>query len=414
VTSEASAGAGTIRVRPLADGELAAFTACNQLAFSEQPSAATVERDALVIEPDRAWVALDGDEVVGTAAVLSLEMTVPGGQVPVAGVTAVGVLPSHRRRGVLRRLLEQQQAAPRPAGEAVAALFASESGIYRRFGYGAAGEVCRLQIATRDAELVDAPVAPGRIRLLPDPGGALPRLQAAYQRSCQERPGMIRRDQRWWRWWWADQTAGEPVAPLLALHEQDGIPDGYVLYRVEPNWDGGYPHGRLRVAELVGAGPAIEAELWRYCLQVDLVAQVEAGNRPLDDPVRWWLADPRRLQLAVHDGLWVRLLEVAPALEARRYAVADRLVFDLTDPGRPHHAGRYLLEGGPDGARCQRTRRSAELTLDAAALGSAYLGLARLSQQARAGLLEESTPGAAARADRLLGWPIAPWCAEMF
>lgn len=398
----------------MAEGELEAFLRCGQHAFSEAPTPTALERERLALEGERAWVAVDRGEVVGTAAALALQMTVPGTVLAMAGVTGIGVLPSHRRQGVLRSLMRRQLDDLHAGGEAVAALYASESGIYRRFGYGQAGEDCHFSIPTAHARLTDPPVAAGRMRMVADPVGAVAGLAAGYDRACGGRPGMIRRSERWWRWWWADLTAEEPAPLLLAVHEDAGDVDGYVLYRVTSRWELGQPAGVLNVRELVGATAAVELALWEFCLGMDLVTEVESWHRPPDDPLRWVLAEPRRLRVTVRDGLWVGLVDCARALAGRRYAVEDRLVVDVSDEGCPWNAGRYQLEAGPDGAVCRRTRRSAMLELDTAALASAFLGASRLAWLARAGCVRERVAGAAARADRLLGWPVAPWSAELF
>ncbi len=408
------AARGGIGIRRLAEGEEEAFARCFELAFSAAPTAAHTERARLGLEPGRTLVAVDGDEVVGTCALLSLEMTVPGGFLPVAGVSGVGVLPSHRRRGTLTHLIQRQLQDLHAGGEAVAALFASQAGIYGRFGFGMAGDDCAVRIATRDAELRALPAAPGRMRIVHDPAASLAQLGGTYDRCRTGRPGMIRREERQWRSWWAELVADDPRPVLLAVHEREGVVDGYVLYRVELRWAQGQPSGLLQVQELIGDAPAVEAALWQYLLGIDLVSEVETWHRPPDDVLRWCLADLRSLNLTLRDGLWVRLVDGARALEGRGYGAEGELVFDLDDSGCPWNRGRYHLEVGPGGARCRRTRRSAQLHLDVAALGSAYLGAARLVQQARAGRVEESEPGAAARADRLLSWPIAPWCAEVF
>ncbi len=403
-----------ITVRALDAGEEGAFGLADHLAWSERPTPASLARDRLVLDGAQALVAVEDGAIVGTAAALALTMTVPGADLGVAGISAVGVLASHRRRGVFRDLMARQLADLHDGEEVVAALYASESGLYGRFGYGPAADSCRLTLPRAHAALRAGPEASGRVRLVTDPPAALADLAPGYERARGQRPGMVRRSDGWWRWWWSDRETEEPTPPLLAVHEQRGAVDGYVVYHLASSWEAGQPQGRLVVRELVGADPEVERSLWGFCLGVDLATEIDAWHRPPDDLLRAWLVEPRWLGVRLYDGMWVRLVDCARALEGRRYAVADRLVVQLHDAGCPWNAGRIELEGGPDGARCRRTRRSAALELDVADLAASYLGMPRLAWLARAGRVVERVPGAAARADRLLGWPVAAWSAEMF
>ncbi|MGI8807217.1 MAG: sterol carrier protein domain-containing protein, partial [Acidimicrobiales bacterium] len=193
-------------------------------------------------------------------------------------------------------------------------------------------------------------------------------------------------------------------------------PDGYVTYRVHGNWDGGLPGHTLAVEEIVAMSAEVRAGLWQYCFGVDLVGTVRAGNVPVDDPLRWMLADPRRLRVtAVNDFLWVRLLDVEAALAARTYGSDARLVLEVADGPCPGVAGRYRLDGGGGGpAECRRTDELPEIALDAADLASAYLGGVRLTTLARAGLVAELVPGAVSRADAMFAGGPPPASSTMF
>ena len=213
----------------------------------------------------------------------------------------------------------------------------------------------------------------------------------------------------------------------------DGSADGYVSYRVKSDWVGGIPDSTLIVHDVLAPGPEVYAALWRYCLDVDLVATVSTVWAPVDEPLRWLLADPRRLRVnRLNDGLWLRILDVPAALAAREYggghgggrgesgdgaqgrAGGDALVLDIADAFRPATAGRYLLEAGPDGAACCRTMRPADLALDISELGAAYLGGVGFRTLVRARRAQELTEGAAARADDLFRTDRAPWCSTHF
>jgi len=201
----------------------------------------------------------------------------------------------------------------------------------------------------------------------------------------------------------------------VVYESEPGKADGYASYRVESRWAKGLAEGSAKVGELFALTTEAAAGLYRYCLDLDLVGTVQLERRPLDEPLRWLLADPRRLRVGeVSDGLWVRLLDLPAALAARGYAVPGSVVLQVTDRLRPANDGRFLLEGGPDGADCRPTGREPDLVCDVADLGAAYLGGTRLASLARAGRVLEQVPGALARADAMFAGEPAPWCTTTF
>lgn len=194
-----------------------------------------------------------------------------------------------------------------------------------------------------------------------------------------------------------------------------GQVDGAVCYRVKEHWEGGLPHGKVLLRELITETDAAATALWRYCFAIDLTTTVEASSRPMEEPLRWQLADPRQLRVTkVADDLWVRLLDVPRALAARRYATEDHFVLAVDDPFRPMNTGRYLLAGGPDGATCHPSDAEADLTLDIATLGALYLGGNRLGTLARAGRIHAPTADTLRRADLFFGTDPAPWSGTHF
>jgi predicted acetyltransferase len=194
-----------------------------------------------------------------------------------------------------------------------------------------------------------------------------------------------------------------------------GRADGWVSYRVETRWPNGLAANIIKVRMLVGLTPEAEAALWRYVFDLDLAGTVKLLDRPVDDPLRWRLADPRRLRATeVGDHLWVRLLDLPGALAARRYAVEGTLVLEVTDPLRPRNQGRFRLEGGPEGAVCEPTTAEPDLALGITDVGAAYLGGTSLVSLARAERVAERTPGALLRADRMFAASPPPVCTTHF
>src|SRR6185503_8066766 len=126
-----------IEVRPIVDAEFEECLRSLELSFSGSVTQEDMTRERLVLEVDRWHAAFDAGRIVGGAAAASYRFAVPGGaQVSGAGVTAVGVQPTHRRRGINAALMRAQLDDVHERGEPIAVLYASEGGIYGRFGYG--------------------------------------------------------------------------------------------------------------------------------------------------------------------------------------------------------------------------------------------------------------------------------------
>ena len=377
-------------------------------AFGNQPTDAQLDGAREFLEVDRTFVATDEDRVVGSGGAITLELTVPGpATVPTAGVTFVGVVPTHRRQGIMTAVMARVADDARRRREPLAALLASESTIYRRFGYGVAVSAGMVEIERTHARLRRPVDITGRMRMLgrEELADVLP---PAYDRYRRQQPGEVSRTAGWWarRLGEGDTIRGGESGRLCAVWEHSGgRVDGYVTYRVEHNWDGGIAGHTLVVEELVATSPEVRAGLWQYCFGVDLIKLVKVSNVALDDPLRWMLADPRRLRTtAVNDFLWVRMFDVEAALAARTYASDGCLVLEVADGSGsdPGVAGRYRLSSGGGGrAECRRTQELPELAMDAADLASAYLGGVSFATLARAGLVTELEPGAVARTDSL-------------
>ena len=396
--------------------ELERFFATGEATFGGQLRADDLPRWKAIFDRDRLLWALDGESPVATAAALSFRFTVPGGEVPAAGVTWVGVLPSHRRRGILTRLMREQLDDVRERGEPIAVLWASEPPIYGRFGYGLASQAVRLD-ADRDRAVFRLPAEPvGEARLVPlDRAREL--VADVYDRIRRENAGMFARSEAWWtQFRLADpereRHGGGPL--FCAVIEVDGAPEGYALYRHDDSWEAGIPKTKLNVREAIATSPATTRDLWRFLFGVDLIERVVASNLPIDHPLQLMVADPRRLRLGLSDALWVRFIDLEAALTARSYAAHDSLVLDVQDAFCGWSAGVWQLEVSSEGAQVTKASREADLRLDTADLASTYLGGFSFAQLERAGRLEVVRPGAVERADALFRTPRAPWCPEVF
>jgi predicted acetyltransferase len=404
-------------VQPPAERMPEVFAACVQGFGVTRFSDDTAAREATVWEVDRTWVAEDDDgRYVATATSYSFDMTLPGNaRVPAAGVAQVAVLPTHRRRGLLRQVMAALLADVAERGEPFAILNASETGIYGRFGFGSADRVLRIELDT-DHVVLAGPVAPGDVRLV-DAKEAGPLLADLYERWGRRRPGTVSRSDAWWALMLHETASwrggGDPF--VAVHHEPGGEPDGYAVYRSIEEWRRGHPSGRVEVRELEAATSEAEAALWRFLCDLDLRTRVVAYPRPLDDPLAWRLTQPRRAWITTAtDLLWVRPVDVAVAMGDRRYAIEDELVLEVADASRPDQAGTYRVGGGPDGAECGRVDTAADLRLDVSVVGSLALGGIDAGEMGAAGRITEVTPGALARADRFFRWRPAPFCSTTF
>ena len=408
-----------LQIRPVDAEELLDFVRAEWATFSMQPAEDELGTPLEAEELDRTLAVFDRGRIVATARAFSEELTVPGPMtVPAAAVTSVGVLPTHRRRGLLTELMRRQLADVRDHGEPVAVLHASESNIYGRFGYGMATFGASYEIDTRHTAFTHGVGSRGEVVLV-DKDEARATLPGVFDRVRRTRPGEVSRRPSWWE----SEVFREPehhrrgASPLFFVVRRSagGEIEGYASYRTRPSWDPGFFRHTLEVTDFVALTVDAHAALWRYCLDVDLVATVKAANWPLDDPLRWMLADPRRLLVTqVADVLWVRPVDVRRTLSARRYTAPGRLTFRISDPFCPDNEGTYVLEGGADGAECRRVGGDGDLALDVSDIGAAYLGGVSFSTLARAGRVTEVTPGSLFAADAMFGCTPGPWTATHF
>lgn len=420
-------------IRPITEEEFDSFQLVDQHAFHSGPlNADRRQRTLSLLELDRSLAAFDPalGGPVGITCIYSQQLTVPGSSLPAAGVTWVGVLPTHRRRGVLRSLMRRQLADISAAGrEPLAILWASEAVIYGRYGYGAASWHLALE-----AHRGEGALSASGARLLADsgmrlrliaPDGALAELAKVYDTVLVSRPGFFERSDRWWQRAIYDpednRGGASPLRCLVA--EDDSGPRGYALYSGLGRWDDAnfLADGMINIRELVTVDAAASAALWSDLLSRDLATEFRANERPADDPVLSLLADPRRVRPRLSDGLWVRLVDVPRALSGRRYSTPADVVIEVRDRELPANEGRWRLTTQADGPRtdglaaiCSPATAPADLTLDVAELGAAYLGGTRLGTLAEAGLVTEARPGSVRQLSAAMAWDPAPWCPMIF
>ena len=342
---------------------------------------------------DGSVVVADGDHIVGMAHYLDFRLTVPGGAVlPVAGITWVGVAPTHRRRGLLRDMYTELHRRFEANGYSVAALTATEGGIYGRFGYGAATVETELSVDRRFARFHRDAADPGGVRIV-RPLEHRDELVEIYDRYRRATPGGLERPAALWddllSDWEGSRGGGTPW--LCALHG-----DGYLLYRMHR--DGSRS---VRVEEFTAVTADAHAALWRTLVGIDLAETITIASHPAD-PLPYLLTDARRVRTTrVQDDLWLRLMDVAAALAARTYAADLDTVLDVRDDFRSD-GGRFALSVRDGRAQCVRTEARPEFTLDLDVLGAVYLGVHHVTTLAAANRIRGGTPESLARLDAAL------------
>ena len=395
-------------LRPVTEDEFLRWLRAESRAHSNR-----LDHDPEELRPhfdlSRSLAVFEGSNIVGGCQCHRLEMSIPGGTSVVGGVSNVAVQPTHTRQGIMSRMMQRQMTDMHERSEPLAALFASEGGIYGRFGYGVATVHESWRLERPYNAYAQRLETPGRIVFL-EPDEIVEKLPEVYKRGTAGRPGVFPKPRYKWEEESRAPDAHDPEPRVrgrgrgglfYAIYEKDGSVDGYVAYRSN--------RPMITVNELITVSREAATALWRFCFDIDLMGATEAIKRPMDDPLPWMLADPRRLQRTVRDGVWLRIVDAAAALEQRTYADAGHLVIKVSDGFCPWNEGCFALDGSPDGATCRSTAVAPDLTVSAAGLASAYLGTVSFTTLAGAGLADEHTPGALSRADRMFAVSRAPW-----
>lgn len=400
-----------LTIRTLTEADLPAFSEVLASAFLIDANEDFLAEERFVFEPSRSHAVFDGETMIGTGELLSRRLVLPGADpVPVGAVTSIGVAPGHRRRGVLSMIMRGQLELLHEAGESLAILWASEGGIYGRFGYGLGTQNARISLPRGAAFRRDVAVDPRPVRELPRER-ALPLMRDIYDGVWHTRAGYLDRTDSAWEYHLHDGSLRRRSQTMLrfAVH-----PQAYAVYRAKEDWQVRGPRATVTVHELTAATPAAYAAILRYLLDIDLVGEVVL-RLGADEPLVHMLTDPRAAVRTVFDALWVRLVDVDQALMARRFLAPVDLVLEVADELCPWNAGRWRLAVGPAGrAEVTRTDKPADLALDVATLGAAFLGGTRLSTLAAAGRVRESQPGALARASLAFLHDDEPRCLEQF
>ena len=401
----------SIQIRTITEDEFAEWSRAEARAFGFHSDDEYVERSRWIAELDRTFAAFDGGKIVGTATTRTAALTTPGGEAPLGFVDDVTVLPTHRRRGVMTRIMQAQLRQMRERGEPFAALGASESSIYERIGYGIATWADSWTIGRNHTAFKIEPNGGGNLQFI-SADEARTEWPQLHARVASHLAGMVRYPPSYWKAMLRD-APGQRRGMSEFFHVaylRDGQIAGLASYRMSER--AGIER-TVAVVFLLGEDSEVEAELWRFCFSMDLVTEIRAFNRPTDDPIPWRLEDPRRLQRQTRDHMWLRLVDIPAALESRRYDSEGELTLRVHDDFCDWNDGVYRLQAAPDGASCYRANSAPEIGLSAAELAATYLGANSFDRLARAGRVRELAPGAAKRADRLFRTERMGWWMEL-
>ncbi|GGW65445.1 UPF0256 protein [Streptomyces lucensis JCM 4490] len=411
-------------VRTVTDAEFEDWQRALNTGFLRPPVLTPEQMEARRQVPGRRLGAFDGDRCVATFRSFAQELTAVGGTpVPADAISNVTVSPTHRRRGLLSRMMRQDLAQARERGDVVATLIAAEYPIYGRYGFGPATWTTEWTVDVPRAGLDprwSGPEDGGRIDLVDaeDVRKLGPELHDRFRRT---QPGAVSRDELWWRMNTGAVNSGDWTEPFYAAYRSaSGEVEGLVSYEADDKWHGKQPQNTADVNWLLATSPAAGRALWRYLCSIDWITRVKSGWRGPDDLLPFQLPDPRAARVTEHaDWLWVRILDVVRALEARTYEAEGTLVLQVLDGGDGADAGpaggRFRLEATPEGASCvPMSTGSADLTLEAAELARLWLGDESALRLTALGRVQEEREGAARKADALFRTPGRPWCPDLF
>jgi predicted acetyltransferase len=408
------------QLKHVTDATFKQFHAAISRGFQEAPRPETLDLDREVFDNERMFGFKVGRRWVSTCGDFARRLTVPGGAaVPTAAVTVVTVHPPYRRRGLLTAMMRHQLEQVARRGEPLAALWASESLIYGRFGYGPATTRAVLSGTNRRLSFLPGVATSGSVDevtreefLAVAPG--------LHDSMRAERPGTMVRDKNVWEFAVFDMEfarRGSSEIRYVLHYDGAGDADGFATYRFKEKFDE-EPEGEVRIKEVWAEDPAAYATLWRYLLDLDLARTFHWWSAPLDEPLRHLVTDARAVGTTLTDNLYVRIVDVQAALAARKYAAGVDLVIEVDDPILTANTGRYRIvtDGDPEGSSAEVTRVTSapDISMGVLELGSIYLAGVHLTDLHRVRRVCEHTPGAVAAASTAFGWHRAPWCPDMF
>jgi len=351
-------------------------------------------------------VAFDDDRIVGMAASYAMDVSLPGGAVvKMGGVTWVSTAVTHRRQGLMRRIVGAVHDDIDARGEPIASLYAAEGGIYEHLDYGVATKTRFTTIDPRTAKLREEfCVRPNPVRFL-EGEEIVPTISALWDRFRTIRAGEGGRDLEVQEYLVNDRakTQGAQSGAYYLGHE-----DGYAAYRAEERWNDGHPNTSVYLIELVALTPEAHAALWQTLLEMDLVGEIRARCIPIDDPLPYLLENPRSLRTReLNDGVWVNVRDIPASFGARTYRTLDCIVVEVGTK-------RWAIEGGPDGGTCREVDSRPDLVTTHGPFSALLYGGVLPSALVAGRRMTARNADVLGRADLFFTTSLAPHCQEIF
>jgi predicted acetyltransferase len=402
-----------VEIRAIGAGEYETMRQTMGLVFGFDPPEGD-ERFRRLVPLDRTRCGFDNGKMVSTSGAFDLEMTVPGNVLRCGGTTMVAVAPTHRRQGLLRQMMRSHLDDVKEHEEPIAGLWASDSAIYGRFGYGCASVCYELTLDRGHVDLHRLAPSTESVRMV-DREEALELAPTVYDRLAASTPGFFARSGDWWASRsFRDTESARSGATSLRFAVVDGAEgvDGYVAFRTKSDWDEGHGNGKVTVGDLFGTTPESWAALWSFVSSQDLITVIEADLRPTDDPIFDLLAGSRRAKAVRSDALWIRIMDVPAALSGRVYSAPIDVTIAVSDP-MGDVTGTYRLRADGDDVECTPSKDEPDVHLDLEDLSAGYMGMARFRQLSRAGRVT-GDPKTLTALDAAFAWDPQPWCPEIF
>ena len=374
------------------------------------------------LQPEWSTCVFEHGELSTTFAAWPFSMRFNGERAHVAGVTAVGTLPTKRRRGYLRFAMEHSLDEQYERGQSLAALYASQTGIYQRFGYAVCSRRLKYEIDPYDLNFVNAPTPSGTLTVsnakdLPDGAQVVRDL---YRQYMQPRNGLLHRGLNLWNAEVLDEPESISEGPVrVLLYEEDGEALGYMIYtscedRALNAFSAGQRDHRMTIREYGWLTPAAYTALWQFAASQDLTWRIYLQDAPSDDPIFHLARDPRTLRAQLADGILVRIVDLPRALMIRRYPVESELTFRVIDDLCEWNQGTWKLTTGPEGADIRQVDSAPELTMDVFTLAHFATGALSATYCHRLGRIEAADSSALLRADHLFATEYAMHCMNHF
>lgn len=397
--------------------------------FLDQPEPFTWDRSVIVRDSD--------NDIAGFHTSYPFaSFNVPGASVQASGLSWVGVHPQHRRKGILRSMIERHFADCVARKEAISVLYAAEPTIYGRFGYGRSAHDVRFSLGRGAAQRkfvsgMEAADDNLTVRIEKfDPSLHVNTIESLHAQAGQNvngtglnRPGWATRETEQLRaaMHYVSRVNPTRESPRIVIIERSGDPVAYAIFRRTVTWQDTGPAGEVHASEVVSLDAGASRKIWSVLADFDLTDSVSAFMVPTDDPLIGRLENSRSIKMHHVDNVWTRIIDLPKALEERQYAGDLEIVLEVSDAMIPENAGRWKLSAaafdGPSGSRTPKVEQTdypADLTIDIRELGTIYLGGVTLASLAASGLVRAANPRALASASVAFSWPHAPMSSWVF